>query len=261
MGDELSERGTSEGARAPQLPKHFELSPFALPKIWFCSGALVVKKRMSNFAYSIVEVPGESALAELKDLRQGRRYPVLLGDPRNLERLAEAMSETDESSEALVRAAERLDPQEWLLAREGIVEEVDSGEWPDDAKAGSGITAHLQTGNKPLPSVSIALIPTDAAWKVPCYLKLGGWNECPFAPEQASLFRKWEAEYGAKIVAVTSDTIECEVANPPTTRLAAMKLAREQALFCSDIVSQGTGTVEALAATLLHGLSWYFWWD
>jgi len=40
-----------------------------------------------------------------------------------------------------------------------------------------------------------------------------------------------------------------------------MELAKEQYIFCNDIVDQGVGTVSALAATLLDSNYWYFWWD
>jgi hypothetical protein len=38
-------------------------------------------------------------------------------------------------------------------------------------------------------------------------------------------------------------------------------LAKEQYAYCADIVEQGVGTIEALAATLLNGHIWFFWWD
>jgi hypothetical protein len=31
--------------------------------------------------------------------------------------------------------------------------------------------------------------------------------------------------------------------------------------YCEDVVLQGTLTLERLAATLLHGRVWFFWWD
>ena len=40
-----------------------------------------------------------------------------------------------------------------------------------------------------------------------------------------------------------------------------MALAREQFVYCPDIVYQGTGTLAGLAAALLEGTTWYFWWD
>jgi hypothetical protein len=48
---------------------------------------------------------------------------------------------------------------------------------------------------------------------------------------------------------------------PPTTRPEALRLAKLQYHYCSDIVTQGVGTIDALAARLLNGYSWSFWWD
>ncbi|WP_425580779.1 DUF4253 domain-containing protein [Streptomyces thermospinosisporus] len=35
----------------------------------------------------------------------------------------------------------------------------------------------------------------------------------------------------------------------------------EHYAYCSDIVDQGTGSIEDLAASQLRGKSRYFWWD
>ena len=51
------------------------------------------------------------------------------------------------------------------------------------------------------------------------------------------------------------------IKNPPTDRETAFKLAQEQYIYCSDIVEQGMQTLNNLAARLLNGKTWYFWWD
>jgi hypothetical protein len=43
--------------------------------------------------------------------------------------------------------------------------------------------------------------------------------------------------------------------------MTADLLAREQYLYCSDIVWQGVGSVSNLSKTLLNSNYWYFWWD
>ena len=60
---------------------------------------------------------------------------------------------------------------------------------------------------------------------------------------------------------MSRDIIEMSVAHPPRTRESALIVAREQYVYCSDIVDQGVGTISNLAATLLNGRIWYFWWD
>jgi hypothetical protein len=52
-----------------------------------------------------------------------------------------------------------------------------------------------------------------------------------------------------------------KVETRPQSRAAALDLAREQFLYCSDIVEQGVGTLSALAAALMENDWWYFWWD
>jgi hypothetical protein len=104
-------------------------------------------------------------------------------------------------------------------------------------------------------------IPTGNRFEVPAYLKLGGWNECPASEEHVAVWRFWQAKYGAEILCVTADLIESTVANPPAEKDECYTLAREQFSYCNDIVTQGVGTIDALAATLYKGKSWYFWWD
>lgn len=67
--------------------------------------------------------------------------------------------------------------------------------------------------------------------------------------------------YGAEIIGVLPDLMEMCVSRPPTTRDAALTRAKEQYIYCPDVVDQGTQTLQRLAAGLLNGTAWYFWWD
>jgi len=75
------------------------------------------------------------------------------------------------------------------------------------------------------------------------------------------LFKYWSEQYDATVACIAGDIIEMTVARPASTRDEALALARQQFIYCSDIVHQGVGSVEALAATLLRATVWYFWWD
>ena len=55
--------------------------------------------------------------------------------------------------------------------------------------------------------------------------------------------------------------IEMAVTRPPQTREEAITLATEQYFYCSDIVDQGTETIDRLAAEILAQPRWFFWWD
>jgi hypothetical protein len=76
-----------------------------------------------------------------------------------------------------------------------------------------------------------------------------------------AFFRHWHDRYGARVITVTNDIIEFAVTRPPSTPAAANELAREQFVYCPDIVHQGVNTVGNLRASLLNSPNWYFWWD
>jgi hypothetical protein len=82
------------------------------------------------------------------------------------------------------------------------------------------------------------------------------------APEEhVALMRFWQRCFGAEVVGITRDVVEMWVGRPPANKIDALKLAKQQYLYCQDIVDQGTQTLESLAASLLDGTSWFFWWD
>ena len=219
-----------------------------------------------DFPFEIIRVPGAEALSNLAALRlRGDVYPVLLGNAENIEILLENYEFLEESTEELLGAAEEIDPDEWFSTRldaDPEYYEEERGEWPEDVQPDSTILGHIDLiSGEPHPEVAIALVPSDAAWKVPCHLKFGGWNECPFPAEHSALMKRWQEKYGAEVVTISHDTVEMQVRRPPETREEAMALAREQFIYCADIVSQGTQTIEALAASLIKAPTWFFWWD
>ena len=136
------------------------------------------------------------------------------------------------------------------------------GQWQDDVLPNHNFRIlHDYLSRKPFKTVAIALIPTQICWHVPAYLKFGNWNDCPAPEEHVCLMKRWHERYGAEVVGITEDTVEMRVANPPLNRNDALALAKEQYFYCYDIVEQGTQTLSILAATLLQGSVWFFWWD
>jgi Domain of unknown function (DUF4253) len=113
----------------------------------------------------------------------------------------------------------------------------------------------------PYPTVWIALIPTTFSWQVPAFLKFGNWNSCPLPEVHVCLMNYWFEKYGAEVIGISHDVVEMQIKNPPSDRESAFRLAQEQYLYCADIVDQGCETLNNLAATLLNGKTWYFWWD
>jgi hypothetical protein len=136
------------------------------------------------------------------------------------------------------------------------------GPWPIESKPSHDFTMPLDLlSREPLPRVYVALVPTTVSWHVPAYLRVGSWNECPSPAEHMALMNAWSQRFGAEVVGISRDVVEMLVERPPSNKVDAMRLAKEQYLYCQDIVDQGTRTLEALAAFLLNGRSWYFWWD
>lgn len=222
--------------------------------------------RPVKLPFKVMEVPGTEALGQMDALaRSGEGYPVLLGAADDVERIAENMSFSERSVSDLLEWAAKIDASAWLAKRQAEdpeYYEAERGEWPAGARPNSTISGllDLATG-EPLPSASIGLLPVKESWQVPCALKFGGWNECPFPQEHSAMFRHWYDTYGAEVVTVTSDVVEMRVKRPPETREQALTLAREHFVYCADIVHQGTETMEALAASLLGAPVWFFWWD
>lgn len=142
-------------------------------------------------------------------------------------------------------------------------EPAEDGEWPAVSFPGTkfqnlpqGFVGKLM-GSK----VSLALLPVKNPWEVFAHLNFGGWNECPGPSVHVALHRSWNQKWGAEPVTLSNDTIECRVTQPPQTKEEAMELAREQYLYCPDIVEQGVQTLCSLGSVLKDGTVWFFWWD
>lgn len=136
------------------------------------------------------------------------------------------------------------------------------GEWPaDTGGTGGGLTVAHDLEGKPLDKVHILILPTKEAAAAPAYLRWGGWNACPAPEYHVAALRDWHRRYGAVPVGMTGDVINVRVERRPASRDEAIALAREQFLYCEDIVLQGTGTFAPLAAGLMRDDWWFFWWD
>jgi hypothetical protein len=241
-----------------------------------------------ELAYCLT-VPGAKAVATWGRLRRALpktgHWPVLLGEPEECEEVVEnwCFDCGDEPTSELLSKALEVDCVGWLEdvchdlqedvgewtgdPNESLLMSRDfkgfpSGDWPEDRPPVHtfAVPRDLLT-DAPHPEVCIGLVPTREPWQAPVLLRFGGFNECPPPEIQGAFARRWHERYGAEVVSVTIDTVEMHVLRPPAGRAEALQLAREQYLFCQDIVDQGTETIEALAAGLLNGSAWFFWWD
>jgi hypothetical protein len=136
------------------------------------------------------------------------------------------------------------------------------GVWPSTADSSPGLTVvtDILKGIF-LPKVHIAILPTDDWTTIPAYLHFGGWNACPDAPYHVAALRSWRDRYGIELVGLAFDTFNLTVKHPPRSRDDALALAREQYVYCNDIIDQGVETYSALAASLMANDWWFFWWD
>ncbi|HEX3625557.1 MAG TPA: DUF4253 domain-containing protein [Verrucomicrobiae bacterium] len=219
-------------------------------------------------SFEVASCPGESALGRLSQLRkEGRRSGftvILLGSKDDAVILAENREHCATSLEKYLREAATLNVDKWLkeqVERDPGEYFAEIGEWCEMTPR-RGISAHLETlSRKPRDAVYIARIPTSENWEAPAYIGLGGWNACPDASVLTALAKRWHKRYGAEILAITHDTMEFKVANPPASKERAIELAKEQFIACPDIVNQKAGTISALASRLINSNYWYFWWD
>ncbi|MBS0473131.1 MAG: DUF4253 domain-containing protein [Proteobacteria bacterium] len=139
--------------------------------------------------------------------------------------------------------------------------EPEIGTWPAQPEGSPGLTVAYDLNGTPLPKVYIALIPTDDWTTIPAYLRWGEWNECPAPEYHVAALRSWRDRYGVELVGMGFDTLNLTVTRPPDTRDAALALAKEQYIYCADIIDQGVETYSNLAAALLSSDWWFFWWD
>lgn len=219
----------------------------------------------------IIKVAGKDAVQELYQRIAGYAasglWPVIFGESEQLDRIEETQelnAEGGASADELIRISASIDAATWLAKPrededEGFAEE---GDWPEHPEAPMEIITHQDIlSSKPFPEVALGLFRVDQPWQVFAKLGWGAWNACPAPEEHCVVHAYWQKKYGARVVSVTGDIVQCIVDNPPRERSAAMALAREQYAYCGDIVDQGCETLANLAAGLLNGKVWYFWWD
>jgi hypothetical protein len=108
----------------------------------------------------------------------------------------------------------------------------------------------------------MAQVPAATPEDVLAVVGWGDWNACPPPEQHVAVLRSWRERYGARLQAMSHDTLELAVERPPADRAAAIALAREQFGYAEDIVVQWNHpTIGELAAALIGSDRWHFWWD
>jgi hypothetical protein len=172
---------------------------------------------------------------------------------------------------ALIAAADGIDPARDVFARARGYDEDDYAalleelrdDWPegDIGNRVGPLSLYDTASNRLLDQVYIVILPVDDVAIVPAHLFWGGWNDNPDSPAHIAVLRDWRERYGAELVVMGPDIIELKVARRPQTEDEARALALVQFAYCPDLVEQGVGSLDALAATLMQSDWWYFWWD
>jgi hypothetical protein len=212
-------------------------------------------------------VNGAKAWTTLQELRkQPGAVPVVLGDRGDYDNITTMMGMGDVPFEDYLRSGAALDIDQWLANRVEEEPEYYTADGPESAVGNAQqpglltVVYDVQSG-KPKAEVFIGLVPVQEPWQVPAYLKIGGWNECPEAEVHVAFFKRWYEQFGAVVTSISADVIEFTVERPPQTMEEARRLAREQFIYCADIVHQGVQTESNLAHALLGSGNWFFWWD
>lgn len=222
--------------------------------------------------FSTDKIAGSDAIATLESrrasYRKTRQYPFLIGDTEELERIKEAAEFSDQSFDDIIRGALDVDLEKWIAERRTEAEEYELspedtlGIWPGEVAQKGAVSLHRDVlSGKIKPEVFVGSASIEEPWYLPAILKYGAWNDCPEPKVHCAFHRKWQSEFGAQIVGMSGDVIECMVNNPPLDQATAIELAWQQYWYCADIVEQGCESVSNLAATLLKSPYWYFWWD
>ena len=226
---------------------------------------------MQRLPIKLIETTGTDALARWQELKSaGQGFPVVLGNDEKMLPLSLLRPSGPNgpnvppppSVEEILGAAAGIRFPDDLAKGKGADGPHDPpiGEWPASPDPSLGLSV---AGNfrGPLPKVYIALVPTDDWTTIPAHLCWGGWNDCPAAEYHVAAMRRWRDRYGAELVGMSFDTINLRVATKPKTRAEALALAREQYVYCNDIIDQGGQAYSALAASLMANDWWFFWWD
>lgn len=218
-------------------------------------------------------VPGVQAVARWSALRNmfdvTGYWPVVLGGDDDLARHHRMVADSQASPAQILADARAQNGESWLRGRLDQFHQIHAAqlddlheEWPADVEHEDTFSIPIDPATAQVRAICyLGLVPASASWQVPALLRFGDRNTCPPPSVHVSVLARWERMYAAEIVGMTRDTLELTVGNPPSEPGEALDLAYEQLGYCEDVVLQGTLTLERLAATLLDGRVWFFWWD
>jgi Domain of unknown function (DUF4253) len=111
------------------------------------------------------------------------------------------------------------------------------------------------------PHARIGLVAADRPADVLLVIGWGGLENCGESlPELTAVLRSWEDRFGARLIDIGYADLRLFVERPPRTLRAAQQLAAEQVVFGGQCL-EATRDIPNLAARLVNGPIWTFWWD
>lgn len=117
----------------------------------------------------------------------------------------------------------------------------------------------LPSGNTYEGELYLLKVPTNNPFEIFAWLPFGGWNECPDTSDMISMCEYWYNEYGAIPAVISHDTLTFYLSNPVTDKETAVKAAKEQCGFSSEVL--GMGGIRSYVMMTLNSNIWTFWWD
>jgi hypothetical protein len=194
-------------------------------------------------------------------------YPVILDQEGK-----QSFEDNEDDDDPVITAAEfdvdamLVEQREWkdLDNEEGrhywLPEDDDDPVWtPADAQFWpevQGDTRMRYWGDRPF----IAFVSAPTGWAAAALL---GWSEGNghSAPEHAAMLRRWEEAHGARLARIGPASADLLLSEPVHDRDTAVEIAVEQALYADTVGYGEHDTVNEMAAAILTGTVWHFWWD
>ncbi|MBK6857339.1 MAG: DUF4253 domain-containing protein [Microthrixaceae bacterium] len=109
--------------------------------------------------------------------------------------------------------------------------------------------------------VHLGLVPARGGWELPALLAWSAGEGLDIGgPEHLSVLHFWYEAYGAEVVAMGLEQLECLVTQPPDDARGAFELAVQHYAYCPALMDNLAPAMGALAATLF-GRHWFFDWS
>ena len=101
------------------------------------------------------------------------------------------------------------------------------------------------------------LIPTSLPWEILAWIPMGGFNGCPDELHQIALAKGLYEQFGARIMYISSASLEYYVPEPLIKREDIEKAAKILLVADNDVYQE----FEVAADKIRGSHNWFMWWD